>query len=130
MKAASLRAMFRRDRAAFAVRYPSVAGVTLTIVDRACPDGNPCAPRDLAWYEGGRVFILARALRLSGAKCRALLAHELGHAADRRRWQDGSEQRADDIAARVLGRLIRYDPRDFVQTFGPGLYPRPPHLHS
>lgn len=130
MTPAAIRAMFRRDRAMFARVYPSVARVTLHIVPRVCPDGNTCAPRDLAWYEDGRVFILTRALRLSRLKCRALLAHELGHAADRRRWQNGSEQRADDIAARVLGQLIRYDRRNFVQTLGPGLYPRPLHLHT
>lgn len=125
-----LRVMFRQDRATFAARYPHVAGVTLHIVKRKCPEGSVCAPRELAWYINGRIFILARALRLSRLKCRALLAHELGHASDRRLWQRGSEQRADDIAEKALGLRIRYDPKHFVQTFGPGIYPRPKHLHS
>ena len=128
MTPAAVRAMFRRLRARFAERYPSVAAVRLHLVDRVCPSGSACAARDLAWYHRD-VYLLVRALRLSRNKVGALLAHELSHAADRRRWQAGSEQRADDIAESVLGRRIRYA-RDGVQTFGRGQYPRPKHLHS
>lgn len=120
--------MFRRLRAQFAARFPHVARVRLYFVDRVCPEGNSCAPRDLAWYDGD-VHLLTRALRRSRATVEGILAHELGHAADRRRWQAGSEQRADDLAERVTGKLIRYDRRTLVQTTGPGLYPRPLSLH-
>lgn len=130
MTLAALRALFRRQRAAFAKRYPRLATVRLFVVDRTCPSGHRCAPRDLAWYADGDVHILRRALRRSRDTVAALLAHELGHAADVRRWRPGSEQRADDIAEAVLGRRIHYNRRTYVQTFGPGLYPRPLDLHT
>lgn len=130
MEATEARAVFRAQRDAFARRYPAMRNVTFHIVNRACPDGFECAPRDLAWYVAGRVYLLRRALRLGRNKVSALIAHELGHAADRRRWERGSEQRADDIAEKVLGRVIRYDRRTLVQTFGPGIYPRPMSLHT
>lgn len=121
--------MFRRLRARFAARYPSVATVRLLLVDRVCPSGSACAARDLGWYDGD-VHLLVRALRRSRATVEGLLLHELGHAADRRRWQAGSEQRADDIAEAVTGKRIRYGRTTRVQTTGPGLYPRPLDLHT
>ena len=126
----ALRALFRAQRAAFAAHYPHVAKARLYIVDRRCPQGTVCAPRDLAWQLGDGIHILKRALRLSRPHLEALVAHELSHLGDLRRHEPGSEQRADDIAERVLGRRIRYSRKTLVQTFGPGLYPRPKSLHS
>jgi hypothetical protein len=122
--------VFIAQQRAFARLWPHVASSRLHIVHRRCPSGNACAPRDLAWYQDGDVFILARALRLPAEQTAALIAHELGHAADRRRWRAGSEQRADDLAAQALGLYIRYEPRHLVQTFGYGIYPRPKTLHA
>ena len=68
--------------------------------------------------------------QLSPAEVDAVLAHELGHAADPDVWLPGSEQRADDIAERATGHRIRYTRRLRVQTFGPGIYPRPSDLHA
>lgn len=124
------RAVFDRQRAAFASLFPPAAATRLHIVRRACPDaGKPCAGRDLAWMIDGDVYLLARALERGRNVVGALLAHELGHVVDASRWLPGSEQRADDFAALILGRPVRYTARDSVQTFGPGQWPRPLHLH-
>lgn len=128
--AAEARAIFRAQRALFARAHPHVARVPLRLVASRCPTGErSCAARDLAWMDGDGVHLLRRALALPASRVRALLAHELGHAADLRRHEDGSEQRADDLAEAALGRRVRYDRRD-VQTFGPGAWPRPRRLHS
>lgn len=116
-------------RSAFARRFPEVREATLTVVSSRCPTAGRCASRDLAWMEGGHVFILRRALRRGDDVVAGLLAHELGHASDARVHEPGSEQRADDIAARVLGRKVWYDRND-VQTLGRGKWPRPLHLHQ
>jgi len=124
------RAVFRRQREAFASLFPAVSRAQLYIVRRPCPDAwTPCAGRDLAWMVNGDVHLLARALKRGRDVVGALLAHELGHAADASRHLPGSEQRADDLAAVILGKPIRYTAADAVQTFGAGAWPRPLHLH-
>jgi len=127
---AAARAVFEAQRRLFARLHPDVAAFELRIVDSRCPTGRrSCAARDLAWMEGRGVYLLRRALALPVDRVRGLLAHELGHAADDARHEPGSEQRADDLAERALGRRVRYDARD-VQTLGRGRWPRPARLHS
>lgn len=121
---------FEALRAQFAVIAPEVRHARLKIVNRRCAHGDGCALRDLAWMQGGDVFLLRRALAHGRDVVRGLLAHELGHAADPDVWLPGSEQRADDIAERATGHRIRYTRRLRVQTFGPGIYPRPSDLHA
>ena len=131
MTSAEARAIFHQQREAFAGFFPAVSSARLTIVRRACPGPSTgCAGRDLAWMVGGDVYLLARALARSRNVVAALIAHELGHAVDIARWLPGSEQRADDFAAAVLSKRVRYTRRDGVQTFGPGLWPRPLYLHQ
>jgi sulfur carrier protein ThiS len=128
---AAAHAMFERQREAFAALFPAVSRARLHIVRRPCPDGRVrCAGRDLAWMVDGDVHLLARALDRGHHVVGALLAHELGHAADASRYLPGSEQRADDLAAVILGKPIRYTATDAVQTFGAGAWPRPLHLHK
>lgn len=125
------RTIFARQRAAFARLDPEMGRVGLSIVRARCPVGeSTCAARDLAWMEGGHVYILHRALARGAAVVAGLLAHELGHAMDPWKWGPGSEQRADDLAEIALGRRVRYTRGDAVQTFGRGTYPRPAHLHQ
>lgn len=128
---ARVAALFAAQRVLFARLWPGVAGARLTIVASRCPTGSRrCAKRDLAWMEGGDVFILRRALALPLDNVLGLLAHELGHAADPTPDAPLSEQRADDLAERALGRRVRYDAGD-VQTLGPGAWPRPKgRLHA
>ena len=121
--------LFFGMKGAFARRFPEVRGATLTVVPTRCPTSGRCASRDLAWMEGGHVFILRRALRRSDDVVAGLLADERGHAVDARVHEPGSEQRADDLAELVLGRKVRYD-RNNVQTLGRGTWPRPSHLHQ
>lgn len=128
--AAEARRVFRAQRAAFAGFHAPVILAKLYVVDRRCPEPGRCAYRDLAWMQRGNVYLLRRALRMGRDVVAALLAHELGHAVDPWVWLPGSEQRADDIAEMVLGQRVRYTRVTRVQTFGPGLYPRPEGLHA
>ena len=131
MTPSAVRALFARQRAAFARLDPAMARVGLTIVRARCPLGETsCAGRDLAWMEGGHVYLLARALDRGRDVVAGLIAHELGHAMDPWKWGPGAEQRADDLAELALGRRVRYTRGDAVQTLGRGTYPRPPHLHQ
>lgn len=118
------RAIFRAERARFAVHYPHVSDASLDLVlsARIRPGA---APRDLAeCYPGDLRVRLARGGRTSEARVRGLVRHELGHLALR---GGGSEQDADDVAEEVTGQRIRYDADD-VQTTGRGRWPRPRHL--
>lgn len=135
MRAAVLRAMFLRERAAFARDYPErrVAAARLVIVARSCPQ-PPCAARDYADAGGpardrpGTIRVGRRILRLSRYGARAVLLHELGHLADRRLDDEGREQRADDIAWAVTGVRIRYGANDVQTTHASGRWPRPRYL--
>jgi len=138
MTRAELRALYRRELARFVRVYPHVARTKLEIDPAECPsliDPKPgqCKKRDLAMFvdrrTGGLAIILAvRVLTWPRRNIVAIVRHELGHASDVDLGRPGSEQRADDIAEAVCGQRIRYD-RDFIQTIGPGKYPRPRHLH-
>ena len=125
--------LFRRLRAMFARSFgPRVAIATLAISDRQCTPAPKCSWRDVAYAEISqrpRVVVLRRVIALPRANVLALLAHELGHIADRDSDRPGAEQRADDIAECVTGRKIRYDALN-LQTFGRGRYPRPLELHQ
>lgn len=116
MKPAELRALFLRERRAFAARYPRCAGVGLALLEAPCPV-PPCAARDLAAYYPAQhtIEIARRALRRPRASVVALVRHELAHAADPTPNAPGAEQRADRIARKVRGAAILYD-ADFVQT--------------
>ena len=70
------------------------------------------------------IGLYPEALSLPRANIVGLLRHEFGHLAAPR----ASEQGADDLAARVGGRLIKYD-RRLIQTVGRGCYPRPLNIH-
>ena len=90
LTARELQALYRRERAAFAARYPGphVARAPLVVVDEACGASGRCGFRDVAWAQcdpgrAGRVSILARALRdLTPEQLLGVVRHELGHLAD------------------------------------------------
>lgn len=132
MTETDLRRLFVGLREKFARRSPSVRAVTLEISDASCSPAPTCAWRDVAWasFEGSRrrVHVLRRVLALPRDNLVAILAHELGHAADAERNLPWREQRADDIAEDATGLRIRYD-RLNLQTVGRGRYPRPLELH-
>ena len=132
MTETELQRLFRTLRTKFARLSPSVASVTLEISDASCSPAPTCAWRDLAWasFSGTRmrVHVLRRVLTLPRDNLIAVLAHELGHAADAARDLPWREQRADDIAEDATGMRIRYD-RLNLQTVGRGRYPRPLELH-
>lgn len=126
------RQLFAGLRGAFAPLYPRVPAPRLVISDRRYTDPRHRAKRDLAYADCGgtrpRVTLLARALRLPYENVVGLMLHELGHIYDDRVSEPGAERRADRIAKRATGFVIRYD-KDFIQTIGRGKSPRPPHLH-
>lgn len=89
----------------------------------------------------GRVMLLSPALAELDPDTRgAILAHEFGHAADflypgawskdglaawKARSDDEIELAADEIAEGATGRPISYAGDRMLQTFGPGVRPRP-----
>jgi hypothetical protein len=127
MTDAQAKAVFDRIRGRMTRRYPVLADVRLRLVDRHFLK-QPTA-RDLAWYEGGVVTVLRRALRGPAGRFEGLLAHELGHAADPDTDRPYAERRADALAKAALGAPIRYDNED-VQNLDHGVTPRPARLHE
>jgi hypothetical protein len=127
MTNAQAKATFDRLRGRMARRYPVLASVRLRLVDRHFLK-QPTA-RDLAWYEGGVVTVLRRALRGPVGRLEGLLAHELGHAADPDTDRPYAERRADALAKAALGAPIRYDNED-VQNLDHGVTTRPARLHE
>ncbi len=142
-----VRRLFAAEQARFAAVYgprslPALA--VLHVVDARCPgDKGPCGLRNVAqatWLRapGGRrslgsVELARRALALPPATLVAVLRHELGHLADARVDQPGSEARADRIAERVGGQPFYYDARHLqtVDPRAPGARRgRPRHLHQ
>lgn len=126
---AQLRALFVRERDAFARTFPRVRKATLSVSWARCISPQ-CAPRDYAYAvpDECRIVLSHRARSLPLANLKGILRHELGHLADKRPRKRGAEQRADDIAEEATGARIRYDARD-VQIVGRGQYPRPTYLH-
>lgn len=119
------RRMFNAEAHRFRTAYPSMPPVRFRIAVRhflPTPEA-----RDLAWYDDGTVYLTRAALDRSEATVRGILRHELGHAADARIDQRGSECRADRIAARASG-PVRYD-ADGLQTAARGTK-RPGWLHG
>jgi hypothetical protein len=127
MTDAQAKATFDRLRDRMARRYPVLADVRLRLADRHFLK-QPTS-RDLAWYEGGVVTVLRRALRGPVGRFEGLLAHELGHAADPDTDRPYAERRADALAKAALGAPIRYDDED-VQNLDHGVTPRPARLHE
>lgn len=142
-----VRQLFAEEQARFAAAYgprslPALA--TLHLIDARCPgDKGPCGLRNVAqatWVRapgGGRsrgaVELARRALALPPATLVAVLRHELGHLADDRVEEPGSEVRADRIAERVGGQPFYYDARHLqtVDPHAPGAHRgRPRHLHQ
>lgn len=127
-------------------------------LDRMFPDfGTLTLVEDDAAHDGGRHYAYcgrsnhgAMEIAFAGAagddlrpeNMRAMMAHEMGHALDFRYgkqqlterlcWRlsdDDAELRADQIAEAVFLFPIRYDAkRAYLQTTGPGVYPRPKGL--
>lgn len=121
--------MFDEELRRFAEVCPRVAGLHLVITPRHfLPEPRP---RDLAWYDvDERVVCFVRsALDRSPACLRGVIRHELGHAADERVLEDGSEKRADQIAQRVTGSPILYT-KEGVQHATHGRPGRPAWLHQ
>jgi hypothetical protein len=147
---AAFRAMFREEQARFAAVYGPrslAATAALVLIDAPCPGtAGPCGGRNIAqatWAQQGRgaraerrhgtVEFARRALALPWASLVACVRHELGHLADDRVNDPGSEVRADRIAERVGGQPMYYD-RMHLQTVdssAPGAHRgRPRHLHQ
>jgi hypothetical protein len=128
MQIADLRALFFVERGRFAARYPACGSATLTVIRSRCPPTMPdCTERNVAWCypDTARVYILARALKLSRSNLTALLRHELAHIA----CPPCSEARTDALASRVGGRKIRYDAREIQTLAARARHPRrPAHL--
>lgn len=126
-------------------------------LDRMFPDfGTLTLVEDDAAHDGGRhyaycgrsnhgameiAFASAAVDDLKPENMRAMMAHEMGHALDFRYGKKrlgellhvvlslDAELRADQIAEEVFGFPICYDAkRAYLQTTGPGVYPRPKGL--
>jgi len=131
MKARALATLFVAERARFARWYPVCAGAWLSLTDAPCPL-PPCAGRDygVANLETLEICLTFRVLTLPRENVVAIVRHELGHIADPTPNARNAERRADRIAARVGGQMIRYD-ADMVQTIDPAApyRVRPASLH-
>jgi hypothetical protein len=115
MTARGLARIFARERRRFGL--PRV-GLQL---DQA----EPRPRRAMAYTDGRRVTLYARALELPRPNLLGLVRHELGHALLLMGGRpDHTERDADRLAEAVTGRPIRYDCRG-VQTTGRGRRPRP-----
>lgn len=117
------RSIFNTEAHRFRAEFPSMPAVRFKIVARHFLP-NP-ALRDLAWCVGSAIYLTRAALNRSEATVRGVIRHELGHAADARVDEPGSEARADHLASRIGP--VNYDP-DGLQTTGKG-GPRPKGLH-
>lgn len=128
MTRSEARAVFARELARFAAKYPCAAGCRFTI--RAKHFLPRPEPRDLAWYDpdSHTITLTVAALDRSTGSILGIIRHELGHAADHRVDVDrGCEARADRIAQAVTGSPIRYT-ADGVQHATVGTVGRPKWL--
>lgn len=127
-------ALFAQQRALFSRWYPRAAATQLELSLEPCIKPDYCSNRDFAYAEHDRNVITfqVRFLAYPVDNQAALLRHELGHIVDSIPYviNTGGEQRADDIAERVTHQKIRYTTDTWLQTIGPGLYPRPAGIHS
>lgn len=121
MTRTELQKLFHREKARFAAHAPWCSAAKLRVTGGRCVSRGHCAFRDLAYVDldDEEITLHVRALTMSKANVVGLLRHELGHLADVRVEQRGSERRADLIAEFVSGEPVRYDARD-VQTTGRG----------
>lgn len=87
--------------------------------------------RDLAWYDPVErsICVVKGALKESESTLIGVLRHELGHAADQRIDEPGSERRADRLSKRATGKAILYDERG-LQNTKRGVAKRPGWLHQ
>ncbi len=125
--------LFYAERARFAAAFPAsyVGDAVLRFTEAPCPRGKGCHERDyaVARWGGGKaptVTFATRVLALPRDNALALVRHELAHIADPTPNASRPEHRADRIASRVGGQVVRYD-RRAVQTVGVGTR-RPRHL--
>jgi len=103
-------------------KHPSMDRVSLAISESVHD-----SPRHYAAYlpDTKTILLAPQALRLSAAKLRGLLAHELGHAIVHQtrkrepRGYDARERQADREAEKACGLRIRYG-TDKVQSAGHG----------
>lgn len=135
VEGAEFLALFAQQRALFARWFPRAALTQLELSDPSkCIKPGYCSNRDFAYADlGSNVLVFhPRFLAYPVENQVGLLRHELGHAVDSVPYviNTGGEQRADDIAERVTHQKIRYDFDTWLQTVGPGLYPRPVGIHS
>lgn len=124
------RHLFAAERAMFRRVFPNMPPVRLTIRARHFLPVTLLTPRDLAWYDADRqtLCLLRSALTHSRATIQGIIRHELGHAADERIDNPGSEHRADALALRATGVPVRYDD-DGLQNAKRGAANRPEWLH-
>jgi hypothetical protein len=115
--------LFDNEKEPFVQAAPHARDVQL-VVHRKHYLKRP-SKRDVAWYEPATrtINITKRVLAFQPPQIKALIRHEFGHVLD----ENGSEQRADDLAEWVTGEPIYYD-RDDIQTLEMGTHPRPLHL--
>ena len=124
--ASRVRPVFRRLLAAVQSRYPAFDAVL------AQGDARRFRTRRAhAWCESTtppRIVYAPKMERADLDRIEGVLRHEFGHAlAFHADAIDHTERDADDLAHLLFGDVIRYDADD-VQTFGPGVAPRPARL--
>ncbi len=129
MTVTELAAIFRRERAKFAKKFPVVAEAQLELRTGRCSMARHCRRRDIAFTERDNRLVVMRThvLDLPKHNVIGIIRHELGHMSDVYISHTGAEQRADDLAEAATGARVRYD-RQMLQTTGPGVYPRPRSL--
>lgn len=126
MSPAALAALFRRERATFARRFPAASQVTLHLEPKHFVK-RPKA-RDFAWYQPDThsIHVTQRMLEQSPATILGIVRHELGHAVDARLDDAEAEARADALAMKATGTPIRY--LNDVQNASRGQIGRPRYL--
>ena len=124
------RHLFAAERATFRRVFPNMPSVRLTIRARHFLPASELTPRDLAWYDADRhtLCLMRSALTRSRATIQGIIRHELGHAADERIDNPGSERRADALALRATGTPVLYD-AEGLQNSSRGSPVRPGWLH-
>jgi hypothetical protein len=124
------RRLFTAERATFRQAFPNMPSVRLVIRARHFLPASELTPRDLAWYDADRqtLCLMRSALARSRATIQGVIRHELGHAADERIDNPGSERRADALALQATGVPVRYDDEG-LQNSSRGNPVRPGWLH-
>ncbi len=128
-----VRRLFDRAFATLARRYPDFGPLALA-VDEGAHDGGRHYAYCRADPSGIAIAFAPEVERLPERNIEGLLLHEMGHAIDfryedaRRGLHEDVERRADELAERTFGKVIRYDSRLVQCTGARGTAPRPPGL--